>query len=58
MATLKEGDVCTDTGVWYPSENPNFYPLEYIQEVMEKNLTKGDIMPKTPHGEPGWYLID
>lgn len=56
MTEVLPGDVCPKSGVWTPSGNPNFYPAEYAERVMHRNITMGEVMPLTPHGEPSWIL--
>lgn len=54
MTELFPGQMCSQTGIWVPSNNPNFYPLDYVNQVMRRHFTEGDLMPATPHGEPSW----
>lgn len=56
MTTAFPGDVCPEDGIWTPSNNPNFYPSEYFEKVMNRRFNAGEIMPRTPHGEPSWIL--
>lgn len=59
MLTAKPGDVCPQTGqtgTWCPGKNPNFYPKEYADRVMNRPFNAGSVMPPTPHGEPYWAL--
>ncbi|WP_186130642.1 hypothetical protein [Burkholderia gladioli] len=56
MTKALPGQICPETGVWTPSDNPTFYPTEYADRVMKRHIKAGEVMPKTPHGEPSWIL--
>lgn len=56
MTKALPGEICPETGVWTPSDNPRFYPAEYADREMKRQFNKGDVMPITPHGEPSWIL--
>jgi hypothetical protein len=56
MSEVLPGEICPETGIWSPSNNPYFYPVEYMNRVMMRHFKSGDVMPPTPHGEPSWIL--
>lgn len=54
MRKVQPGEICPETGVWTPSDNPRFYPSDYAARVMNRQFKAGEVMPQTPHGEPAW----
>ncbi len=56
MTRALPGEICPETGIWTPSDNPAFYDSEYADRVMKRHFKAGDVMPTTPHNEPSWIL--
>lgn len=56
MTEAFPGETCPETGIWVPSDNPNFYPTSYFNKDMRRSFNAGETMPTTPHNEPSWIL--